>query len=74
MFFESLRSFGEAGDSGWLWKGALGDGSWEPLKWLGEVGLLGLMGPLVCSFGALPLMASDSVVDLGILRSCFRGG
>jgi hypothetical protein len=25
MFFESLRSFGEAGDSGWLRNGAWGD-------------------------------------------------
>lgn len=31
------------------------------------------MGPFGCSFGFLPLMARDKVVDLGILRSCFRG-
>lgn len=25
MFFVSLRSLGDAGDSGWLWNGALGE-------------------------------------------------
>jgi hypothetical protein len=74
MLFESFRSFGEAGDSGWAWKGAFGDASSVLWKWLGEVGLLGLMGALVLSLPFLPLMANDNVVDLGILRSCLRGG
>jgi hypothetical protein len=73
MLLESLRNFGEAGDSGALRKGALGDANSAPLKWPGDVGLLGLRGPFVLSFAALPLMVRDNVEDLGILRSCFRG-
>lgn len=74
MFFVSLRNLGDAGDSGWLWKGALGEARSALLKWFGDVGLLGLIGAFGCSFAFLPLMARDKVVDLGILRSCFRGG
>ena len=74
MFLESLRSFGEAGDSGRFWNGAFGDANSAPLKLPGDLGLLGLMGAFELSFPVLPLMASDKVDDLGILRSCFRGG
>lgn len=75
MLLESLRSFGEAGDSGWLWNGTFGDGRSVPPKWLGDVGLVGLMGALALLSLDLPRMAaSDNVPDLGILRSCFRGG
>jgi hypothetical protein len=77
MLLESLRSFGEAGDSGWLWNGAFGDGRSDPLKWLGDVGLVGLvglMGALALSLDRPRMAASDKDPDLGILRSCFRGG
>jgi hypothetical protein len=71
MFFESLRGFGEAGDSGMLWKGAFGDAN---SGMLGDRGLVGLKGPLLFSLpDGLDRMASDKVADLGILRTCLRG-
>lgn len=71
MFLESFRGFGEAGDSGMLWNGALGD--WNS-DMLGDRGLCGLIGTVLLSFPAdLDLMASDSVDDFGILRTCLRG-
>jgi hypothetical protein len=74
MLLESLRNLGEAGDSGGLRNGGFGDANSAPLKLPGDLGLLGLMGPPSAqSLAALPLKVSDSVEDLGILRSCFRG-
>ena len=71
MFLESFRGFGEAGDSGMLWKGAFGDAN---SGMLGDRGLVGLKGPLLFSLpGGLERMASDKVADLGILRTCLRG-
>jgi hypothetical protein len=71
MFFESLRGFGEAGDSGMLWNGAFGE--WNS-GMLGDRGLCGLIGALLFSFPPdFDRMASDSVDDFGILRTCLRG-
>lgn len=71
MFFESFRGFGEAGDSGMLWKGAFGDAN---SGMLGDRGLVGLKGPLLFSLPeGLDRMANDKVADLGILRTCLRG-
>jgi hypothetical protein len=71
MLLESFRIFGDAGDSGMLWKGAFGDVN---SGMLGDWGLWGLMGALALSFPAdFDRMASDNVDDFGILRSCLRG-
>jgi hypothetical protein len=75
MFLESFRSFGDAGDSGGCANGAFGDANSPSLKLPGDLGLLGLKGAFEWSFPIFPpLMASDNADDLGILRSCFRGG
>jgi hypothetical protein len=70
MLFESLRSFGDAGDWGVSWKGAVGVGrsALVPLRAGGDVGLKGLMGEGACSFPPFDRMARDSVEDLGIFR------
>jgi hypothetical protein len=75
MLLESLRSFGDAGDSGGWWKGAFGgDANSAPFRSPGDLGLFGLMGVLAPSLAPLPRIASDKVDDLGILRSCFGRG
>jgi hypothetical protein len=70
MLFESLRGFGEAGDSGMLWNGAFGE--WNS-GMLGDRGLCGLIGALFSFPPDLDRMANDSVEDFGILRTCLRG-
>lgn len=73
MLLESLRSFGEAGDSGISRKGALGDAKSDSLKLPGDRGLFGLRGVAALSFAFFPRIASDNVDDFGILRNCLRG-
>lgn len=74
MLLESLRGFGDAGDCGILWKAACGIAKSDSSGMLGDLGLLGLIGALWLSLAALPLMASDSVDDLGIFLSVFCDG
>ena len=71
MLFESLRSFGDAGDCGDAWKGAVGVGrsASVPLRGSGDVGLMGLIGEGACSFPPFDRMARDRVEDLGIFLS-----
>jgi hypothetical protein len=71
MFFESLRSFGDAGDCGVSWKGAFGVGRFAsvPLRGGGDAGLKGLIGEGACSFSFFDRMARDRVEDLGIFLS-----
>jgi hypothetical protein len=73
ILFESLRSLGDAGDSGRFRKGAFGDAKSVSLKLTGDRGLFGLRGAAALSFAFLPRIASDKVDDFGILRSCLRG-
>lgn len=72
MFLESFLGFGDAGDCGMLWKGALGEAN---SGMLGDLGLVGLKGPLLPSFeGFLVRMERDRVDDLGIFLKGRRGG
>jgi hypothetical protein len=71
MFLESFLGFGDAGDCGMLWKGALGEAN---SGMLGDLGLVGLMGPLLPSLGVFVRMASDRVDDLGIFLRGLGGG
>lgn len=71
IFFESFRIFGDAGDSGMLWNGALGDAN---SGMLGDRGLWGLKGALLLSFPPdFDRMANDNAADFFILRNCLRG-
>ncbi len=72
IFFPSFRGLGDAGDWGGLENAGFGvpnPSSGMP----GDLGLLGLMGPLPTSFPGLPRMANDNVDDLGIFLSLFGG-
>jgi hypothetical protein len=71
MFFESFLGFGDAGDWGMLWNGALGEAN---SGMLGDLGLVGLMGALFPSLRFLVRMARDSVDDLGIFLRGLSGG
>jgi hypothetical protein len=71
MFFESFLGFGDAGDWGMLWNGALGEAN---SGMLGDLGLVGLIGALVPSLRFLVRMARDSVDDLGIFLRGLSGG
>lgn len=71
MFLESFRIFGDAGDSGMLWKEALGNAKSNSF---GDLGLLGLMGVLACSFPLFERMATNERPGLGILRNGVQGG
>jgi hypothetical protein len=73
MFFESLRSLGDAGDSGILWNAATGGAACDSCAYVGDDGLRGLSGDARPSFPPFDRIASARDEDLGIFLRARRG-